>query len=461
MRDQPHIDGTRPLGRVKRFIYPATSCLFALGLLFLAGCGGDDSSSSSSPSSSSTSSGASASSGGATEISFLTMQLRPTFDEYFHTLIAKFEADHPGVTVKWIDYPFQNYETKLMTSFMGGNPPDVINIASDTVRTWVDADRIMPLEDILPEGTLARFVPNIVEQGCTVRGNVYAMPWYLSSVVAMANRKIFEEAGLPLEAPPLYYDDLPELCKTIQDKTGKFAYFPLYTEAGSMKSYLMDAGLPLLSDDGKKAVFYTPRGVEIVKFWTDLYKNGLVPSEALTAMHRRPIELYKSGRLAVLHAGTEFLRQVESDAPDVYANTLIGPQMQWKGSEVHLLQFHTMAVARQTKNPKLAGELADFLTNGPNQLAFCKLTTIVPSVVEAAKDPYFTDPEDTKEGLARKIAAEQILKGTVIRFPKDQKKLVKAMDDIVENICLEKMTADEGVKKAEDTWNAILGGGKE
>jgi putative chitobiose transport system substrate-binding protein len=390
------------------------------------------------------------------EITFLTMQLRPTFDDYFETLIADFEASHPGVKVHWLDYPYQNYETKLMTAFLGGDPPDVINLSSETIPTWKGAGHIRPLDDLLDPSVAQSFVPSIIRDGCTLDEKLYALPWYLSAAIVVCNQQIFEEAGIPIDKPPAQYEEIPEICRVIQEKTGKFGYFPLYTEAGSMRGWLMDAAIPLVTADGKQAAFNTPRAVQVVKFWTDLYKERLVPSEALTAMHRRPIEFYKGGRLAVMHSGTEFLRQIKADAPEVYASSIIGPQLQWEGNDVHNISFHVVSVAKEADHPELAAEFAAYVTNAQNQLAFCKLTTIIPSVTKALQDPYFTDPEDTLEGKARQFAADHALKATVVRLPDNTKKLFKTMDDIIENICLGKMTAEEGVAKAAEDWNRIL-----
>jgi len=401
--------------------------------------------------------GSSPSAAGKKEICFFTMQLRPTFDPYFLELFQEFEKIHPDVKIIWMDYPAQDYDTKILTSFMGKEPPDVINLAPQMLPNFLSRQTLLPLEPLVSQEVRDSYLPNILKDACQMGGKTWAVPWYLATAVTMCNMKIFEEAGLSEKDIPQTFEQMKDAAKIIRKKTDKFAFFPIYTEAGAMRGHLNDAGVPILDPEGKRAIFNTPKGVAVLKFWTDFYKEGLAPSEALTAMHRRPIELYKSGRLAIFHSGPQFLKHVKSDAPDVYKNTVVRPRILWKDYEIYTIDVHILAVSSKTKYPELASEFAAFVTNASNQLKFCRLTTIIPSVTKATEDPYFTAVENTPEGLARKISAEEVKKGIVVRTPeKHSGKLFRAMDQLMEKICLGEITPEQGLKQAEDRWNEIL-----
>ena len=391
------------------------------------------------------------------EISFFTMQLRPAFDDYFHEIIADYENSHPGIKIRWLDQPFQNYETKLVTSFIAKHSPDVLNLSSDTVHTFGRAGFIAEIKPLLPPETLEVYLPNsLIEKGCLYQGRVYSLPWYVSSAVTMCNKKIFKEAGIDLEEAPRYNEELPAICRTIRERTDKFGFFPTYTESGSLNLMILNVGDSLLDESKTRAAFNTPEVLYVFKTLTDLYKDGLVPSEALTASHRRPIELFKSGKLAIFFSGPQFLRQVKSDAPDVYENTLIGPQLIWKGYPIYKIDMHTMSISAQSKHPKEAAEFAAYVTNLENQIKFCKLTTIFPSVTKGLEDPFFTEVEDTPQGHARKIAAQQVKMGFMDQPPPKRNKIFSILDDVTEKVCLNKISAQEGLDEAEEQINEIL-----
>jgi putative chitobiose transport system substrate-binding protein len=393
---------------------------------------------------------------GVKELTFLTMQLNPPFGEFFEGLFKEFEAQHPGVKIKWLDQPYQGYETKLMTSLMGRKGPDVINLATETVPKYAGSGHLADLEALLPPEVISSYIPKVMESGCQVKGKTYAVPWYMSMDIVLYNRKIFADAGIDLTEPIRYLDDIPELCRVIKEKTGHFAFFPLYTEGGSLRWYLIEAGVPLVDETRTKAVFNTPKGVEILTFWTDLYKNKLVPSEALTAMHRRPTELFNSGRLAILTTGAEFIRNVKSDAPDIYNNLMIGPRLTWKGQKFQPVAVHVLTVNKNASDPKLAAEFAAFITNAQNQVAFCKRATIFPSILAGLDDPFFTDADDTLEGQIRRICAEKARDAFLLYPLKDMGKLQNVFNSIMEKTALGKLTPEQALQQAETQWNEIL-----
>lgn len=390
-------------------------------------------------------------------IIFQTMQLRPNFDDYFIPLIEKYEKLHSDVKIEWMDAPGSEYETKLLTSFLAERSPDVINLPSESILDYVDKGLILSLDDLVTEEQVAEFVPTIFNDSAVFYDKIYALPWYASSVVMFINLNILEEAGLPREAPFHYYEDLPEFAKLIREKTDrKYGFFQIYTEAGSLRGMLMDAGVPLLNADNTEAIFYTPQGVEVLKFWTDLYRNKLVPGEALVATHRQPIEYYKQGRLAILLTGPQFIGQIKSDSPEVYENTAIAPLPSWHADHGFNTVLHSIVVSSQTKHPQEAADFAQYVTNWESQLDFCKRVTILPSTVKSLEDPFFTHSDGSLEGQCRMISAIQIKDSMVIRPLPDSRMLLTVLNQYTEAVATGEMEADEALKKAQEKWNAIL-----
>ena len=53
---------------------------------------------------------------GKQEVEFWTMQLQPKFTDYFDQLIADFEAANPEVDVVWVDVPWSDMQSKILTA---------------------------------------------------------------------------------------------------------------------------------------------------------------------------------------------------------------------------------------------------------------------------------------------------------------------------------------------------------
>jgi putative chitobiose transport system substrate-binding protein len=390
------------------------------------------------------------------EIRFCTLQLRPAFDDYFSEIFEEFEKTHPGVKIRWLDLPYQNYQSKIVTSFLGKHSADVINLSTQIIPDFARAGFIRNLDPLAPAEMLEVYLPNLLEEACSHEGDTYALPWYVASGVTMINRKILEEAGIGPDEVPQFFEDIPEFCRVIRERTDKFGVFPIYTEGGSIRLFLEEAGIPIIDPESGKAALYTPEAIKVIKFWTDLYKQGLVPSESLTAGHQRPIELYKTGRLAIFGSGPQFLRQIKSDAPDVYENTLVYPQLCWKRNKFYRAEVQVLCISNQSEYPELALEFAAFVTNPENQLKFCKLTTILPSVKAGLEDPFFTKVDDDPQGQARKISAEQLDSAVVSQALPKAGLIYPVLNNMAESICLGKVDVETGMKEAEERINEIL-----
>lgn len=61
------------------------------------------------------------------------------------TLIEKFEADNPGITVKQTTFPYADYRTKVAAAIPAGEGPDVVQLFYGWLNDYVEAGLITPL----------------------------------------------------------------------------------------------------------------------------------------------------------------------------------------------------------------------------------------------------------------------------------------------------------------------------
>lgn len=391
------------------------------------------------------------------EITLFTMQLKPKFTDYMEAMLANFEKAHPGTKVKWVDYPAQGYETKLLSMIVGGQSPDVLNLPLQYVITLNDRKLLLPLDDLLTPDQRAQYIQPILEEGCLIKGILYSVPWYVTSPVTMYNKKLFAEAGLDPEKPPKDLDELFSMSRTIKEKTGAFGFLNPLTEDGAFKSIIAAAGVPLTDAAMTKATFNTPEALRVVKQYKQMFDDGVIPRESLTAEHRRAIDLFKTGKAAFFVSGAQFLLGIKEEAPDMYANVGIGNMPPIPPDGRYLVELQNLSVYAKTRHPREATDLALWITNAENQLAFAKIVTILPSAAEALKDPYFSLPGNTPEDRARNISAKQLEKPTALIPPlPNLSELNRVMNDFAREVMLRNVPPETALNQAEEKWNAIL-----
>ncbi|MBO1332310.1 sugar ABC transporter substrate-binding protein [Streptomyces sp. VRA16 Mangrove soil] len=343
-------------------------------------------------------------------ITFETLQLKPTFTKYVNGVIDGFEKKNPGVKVKWIDIPFQGAQEKLTTDATAGTLPDVVNLNPQFAQPleqkglFVDMDSAAAKikGDYIPGAWQAFTVPG--------KSGSYGIPWYLTSEVTMYNKNLFKKAGLDPRKPPATFDELLADGKKLST-AGKGSFYGIHPALENrFITDLAKQGVPLLDDSGKKWIFNTPDAAAYLGKLVKAYKGGVYPKDSLTQDHSKETEAYQAGTVGLLPSGPNFLTIIKQNAPKVAKATGVGPQI--TGSDgVTNMSVMGLLVPKSSKNQRAGLAFASYMANSDNQLAFSKIVTVLPSVTEALKDPYFTaDGDGSVDAQARKISAEQIAK---------------------------------------------------
>jgi putative chitobiose transport system substrate-binding protein len=380
-----------------------------------------------------------------------TMQLKPTFTTYVEGVLADWRKQHPDRPVTWIDVPANGLENKLLAAVAGGNPPDVVNLNAQFAAKLAQQKALAALDDkIAPVKNL--FFPKVWE-ACQANGVTYAVPWYLSTAVTMANSELLSAAGLPPK-PPATYAEAATAGETMKARTGKALFMPNFGDSGKFMELLVTQGVPLLN--GKKPAFASPAGEEALQYWVDLYKKGIIPRESLTEKHREAIDRFQAGQLGMLTSGPQFLTIIKENAPQLYPKVVIGQQLTDGPVGVGVMNL-VVPAASQKKDA--AADLALFLTNSENQLALAKLAPVLPSVIKATQDPYFTAAGSDAIGEARRVSVAQLPKATVLvpAIARENPELAKALDLALQQACLGQKEPKQALEEAAATWRAKLG----
>src|ERR671933_1596053 len=310
------------------------------------------------------------------EVEFWTMQLQPKFTDYFNKLIARFEAENPGVKVRWVDIPWAAMENKILTAVSAKTAPDVVNLNPGFASQLAARNAWLDLDAKVPETVRKQYLPNIWKDS-TLNNKSFGIPWYLTSRVTIYNQDLLKKAGV--SKPPATYAELAQVAKQIKNKTGKYAFFTTFVpeDSGEVLESFVKMGVELVNGQGK-AAFNTPKGKAAFQYWVDFYKQGLMPKEALTQGHRRAIELYQAGETALLSSGAEFMDTIAKNAPSIAKVSAAAPQITGETAKKNVAVMN-LVISRRKDKTDAALKFALFVTNSENQLAFAKAANVLPS----------------------------------------------------------------------------------
>lgn len=326
------------------------------------------------------------------ELVFWTLQLG-TFDKYINGIIDEFEKDNPNVKIKWVDVPYSEGEKRTLAALLTDNPPDLINLTPDFSAMAAQKNALFEI----PKECMTQY-PQAMYPSLSYDGKFFAIPFYLTSAITFVNSDLAKKSGITKY--PKTYEEMFLLAENVKNSTGYFVEMPTVNENDTFLKILNKYGIT--PDNG----IDSEQAYSIFERYRNLYQNNLIPKESLTQSHREALEKYMSGQIVFLQAGANFLNIVKENAPTIYKNTDLIPQIVGNTGKYDF-SLMNLIIPSKAKHKDDALKFALFLTNKNNQLELAKLTSVLPVNNEALADNYFKK-SSTKEELARKISAEQI-----------------------------------------------------
>jgi len=388
-----------------------------------------------------------------------TLQLAPKFNGYMDGVIGQWQRQHPQEPVRWTDLPWGSVERKLLAAVFARTAPDVVNLNPPFAANLASKGGLADLTPLLPEGAAERYLPSVWQAARDPRAGQIAVPWYLTVRLSLVNRAMLAQAGL--KQPPQRWEEVPAFARRIRQTTGRYGLFVTVVpdDSAELLESFVQMGVTLL-DDRQRAAFDTAAGRRAFAFWTNLYREGLLPREVVSQGQRRAIELYQSGELALLASGAEFLRSIQTNAPGIAAETEAYPPLTGADGTANVALM-TLAVPRQSARQQEAAALALFLTNGPNQARFAREARVLPSSLEAlqqvraeleAERP--ATPQAAQIRQARLLSAQTLERARVL-VPASPgiKRLQSIIYTQLQRAMLGQITSDQALTEAVQQWN--------
>lgn len=372
-----------------------------------------------------------------TEVVVWTLQMS-NFADYMNSVISEYEAQHPNIKIKWIDVPFSEGEKRTLASILSNNTPDLVNLNPDFSSILAQKGAL----EYIDETKLQDFNKDIVE-ALKYNGKLFAIPWYATSAITIYNKTLFKKSGL--NSLPKTYEDLATISPAIRHKLNCYAYFPTITENDTMLKILNKYGI------NSPETITNPESVRVFNMYKSLYQSKLIPAESITQTHQEALEKYMSENVIFFQGGANFLTMIKDNAPNVYKNTDVAPQIVGKlgQNDFSLMNF---VIPTRAKHKKEALDFCLFLTNKENQLKLAKLTNVISTNKSALKDPFYNS-DNNLMAKARNYSAKQLNHIQPVMKQRDSQKDINLLvNTTVQTILLNKQPTTQALNELSKSW---------
>lgn len=137
---------------------------------------------------------------------------RPEDRQAYETFIEAFEAENPGIKVKFQPFESTEYNTILTNSLVSESGPDIVQLRPYSgTKTIADNGYLVPLNDV--PGVMD-IEESFLEAAKGSDGQIYGVPTTLNAGVIFYNKDLFAEYGLE---PPETWDELVQVSEELKE----------------------------------------------------------------------------------------------------------------------------------------------------------------------------------------------------------------------------------------------------
>ncbi|MCW5893279.1 MAG: extracellular solute-binding protein [bacterium] len=307
--------------------------------------------------------------------------------EVVERLLPEFTARHPGLRVTVQRIPWSAAHEKLLTAWVGGAMPDVVQVGNTWIPELVVLGALEPLDDRLDAAARAAFFPGVLDPN-VVDGRTWGVPWYVDTRLVFYRRDLLAAAG-EAEAPRTW-DAWRAGMQAVQARArpGQHAILLPLTEWQPLVILAFGHGATLLRDGDCRGDFRSPAFRAALTAWVRLFRDGLAPLGG-AALAANLYEDFARGDVAFVVTGPWNLGELARRLPPALADawtTMPMPAVTGAPPGPSLAGGASLAVVRGTPRAEAAWKLVAFLAEPAQQRRLWELTGDLPARREVWDD---------------------------------------------------------------------------
>ncbi|MGW6358466.1 ABC transporter substrate-binding protein [Streptomyces sp. NPDC055092] len=319
-------------------------------------------------------------------------------------LVKEWNAAHPDIQVKYVQGSWDSVHDQLLTSFEGGEAPDVIHDASDDLADFAYGGYLADLRDLLP-ARLKSDIPQHSWETATFGDGVYGVPFLQEPRVLIANAKILEAAGvrIPTPAKPWSWEEFRAVTKKLSGDKKFGVAWPLKEPVSATLNLSLSAGGRMFhrGADGKVTVRFDAADQVVPRTVHDqVNTDGSASGATLGMGGSDTLPGFFAGKYAMVPLGFSYRQQIVQQAPKGFEWQVL-PAPAGRDGLAQGVSPQTLSVAEDSPHKKEAAQFIDFLLQPSNMVRLALGDWMLPTGTEALKDPALhTEKNDWATGTA-------------------------------------------------------------
>jgi multiple sugar transport system substrate-binding protein len=368
-------------------------------------------------------------------------------------LKTKFEREHPNITVKFQNVPFEQIGQKLTTQIAGGNPPDTAYIDAGTTADFASRGALVNLdsyiersESVDPEDFVEAFAVSTQYEE-----SWYGLPFDGETTGLFYRTDLFDQAGV--DGPPKTWDEFEETAAKLTDKAKKqYGYILFATEAAYYwYPWLWQAGGDVLTEDGQVA-FTSEEARTAAEFYVGLREYS--PPDYLNSNSYDGRVAFAQGKVAMYMAGSWFAGTLTGEYPKIKGKWATAPLPEGDEGCATTIAGDNLVVFENSPNKDAAWLWIEFLSQ-PENMALWTFgdpdSTLLPPRTDLLESEELQEKKPVLAGFAEAMQC-----GVVSAANPNGPKIEQALNEQLGKAMYGEITADEAIDNAAKEAKEIL-----
>ena len=239
-------------------------------------------------------------------------------------VLDEYQAANPNIKIELEFFENEAYKTMIKTTVSGDEAPDIFSTwGGGFSKPFVDAGKILKLDDYLKDGTLEKLNGGALNY-FTYDGSIYGLTFGKAASGFFVNSEAFTKSGV---TPPKTWDEL----MTVSEALKSNGYIPIITSSkerwviGMLFEGMVTkaAGADLVNKTiGKEAggSFSDPAYLDAINRLGELISKGYINSDAAAISRDEALASFRSGDAGLYYMGSWECSQLEAEESSIKGN---------------------------------------------------------------------------------------------------------------------------------------------
>ncbi|PBC85672.1 MULTISPECIES: ABC transporter substrate-binding protein [unclassified Streptomyces] len=329
------------------------------------------------------------SSGGRITLRFQSLAWQQDSLRATRQLVDAWNGEHPEVQVQYVQGAWPTVHDQLLTSFEGGEAPDIIHDAADDLADFAYGGNLADLTALLPP-RLRSDIPQHSWETATFDGRVHGVPFLQEPRVLIANRARLHRSGVRIPTPehPWTWAEFKEVARRLTRGTGHGVAWPLKEPVSATLNLALSTGGRMFHrrPDGTVEVRFDAADQVVPRTIHDQVNVDRSASRTTLGMGGSDtLPGFFAGRYAMVPLGFSYRQQIAQQAPKRFDWTVLpAPQGAVPDQGV---SPQTLSIAEDCPHKEAAMAFIDFLLRPPHMVRLALGDWLLPTGREALRDP--------------------------------------------------------------------------